>query len=405
MGVDLWNIICLMVRTNGSGKEPERKINKSKIVKLIVFTLLIAIVIATIIIYNKNEEFRNVFDKYVFRKEVKPDNLATIDLDTNKESNVFAYNKYIVILNQNSLEFYNRTGNKEQSLEVQISTPIFEGNDNYLYIAEKNGQRVYCIQNKNILWHKDVEGEIKDLTVNKNGYVSIVVAGVSCKNIVQIYDNTGKELFTRGLSTASVIDTAISDNNKYLAIAEADFSGVLVQSTIEIISIENASKNSDDAVVYTYQPDSDNLVINIQYQKDNLVCMYDKFVEIIKNKNTTRAFEFNNETVLFADVNLNSKIIKIIKKSEGFFGKAFQMQIIDTNKINNVITYEIEQNPKNVYVNDNIICINIGTEVLFVDSNGWLIKRYKSSKEVQDVIFNSNIAGVISKGKIELISL
>lgn len=394
-----------MVRTNGNGKEPERKINKSKIVKLIVFTLLIAIVIATIIIYNKNEEFRNVFDKYVFRKEVKPDNLATIDLDTNKESNVFAYNKYIVILNQNSLEFYNRTGNKEQSLEVQISTPIFEGNDNYLYIAEKNGQRVYCIQNKNILWHKDVEGEIKDLTVNKNGYVSIVVAGVSCKNIVQIYDNTGKELFTRGLSTASVIDTAISDNNKYLAIAEADFSGVLVQSTIEIISIENASKNSDDAVVYTYQPDSDNLVINIQYQKDNLVCMYDKFVEIIKNKNTTRAFEFNNETVLFADVNLNSKIIKIIKKSEGFFGKAFQMQIIDTNKINNVITYEIEQNPKNVYVNDNIICINIGTEVLFVDSNGWLIKRYKSSKEVQDVIFNSNIAGVISKGKIELISL
>lgn len=405
MGVDLWNIICLMVRTNGNGKEPEKKINKSKIVKLIVFTLLIAIVIATIIIYNKNEEFRNVFDKYVFRKEVKPDNLATIDLDTNKESNVFAYNKYIVILNQNSLEFYNRTGNKEQSLEVQISTPIFEGNDNYLYIAEKNGQRVYCIQNKNILWHKDVEGEIKDLTVNKNGYVSIVVAGVSCKNIVQIYDNIGKELFTRGLSTASVIDTAISDNNKYLAIAEADFSGVLVQSTIEIISIENASKNSDDAVVYTYQPDSDNLVINIQYQKDNLVCMYDKFVEIIKNKNTTRAFEFNNETVLFTDVNLNSKIIKIIKKSEGFFGKAFQMQIIDTNKINNVITYEIEQNPKNVYVNDNIICINIGTEVLFVDSNGWLIKRYKSSKEVQDVIFNSNIAGVISKGKIELISL
>ena len=123
-----------MVRTNGNGKGPERKINKSKIAKLIVFILLIAIVIATIVIYNKNEEFRNVFDKYVFRKEVKPDNLVTIDLEANKESNVFAHNKYIVILNQNSLEFYNRTGNKEQSLEVQISTPIFEGNNNYLYM-------------------------------------------------------------------------------------------------------------------------------------------------------------------------------------------------------------------------------------------------------------------------------
>ena len=405
MGVNLWNIICLMEKTNGNGEEPKRKINKSKIIKLIVFVLLIAVVIATVIVYNKNEEFRNILDKYLFRKEVQLDNLVTIDLDANKESNVYAHNKYIVILNQNSLEFYNKTGNKEQSLEVQISTPIFEGNDNYLYVAEKNGQRIYCIQNKNILWHKDIEGEIKALNVNKNGYVSLIVSGTSYKSIIETYDNTGKELFKRGLSTTSVIDTDISDDNKYLAIAEADFSGVLVQSKIEILSIESASKNSDDAVIYTYQPESDNLVINIQYQKDSLVCMYDKFIEIIKNKNTTKAFEFSNETVLFADVNLNSKIIKVIKKSEGFFGKAFQMEIIDTNKIDNVTTYEIEQNPKKVYVNDNVICINIGTEVLFVNSNGWLIKRYKSSKEVQNVFFNSNIAGIISKGKIELISL
>lgn len=394
-----------MEKTNGNGEEPKRKINKSKIIKLIVFVLLIAVVIATVIVYNKNEEFRNILDKYLFRKEVQLDNLVTIDLDANKESNVYAHNKYIVILNQNSLEFYNKTGNKEQSLEVQISTPIFEGNDNYLYVAEKNGQRIYCIQNKNILWHKDIEGEIKALNVNKNGYVSLIVSGTSYKSIIETYDNTGKELFKRGLSTTSVIDTDISDDNKYLAIAEADFSGVLVQSKIEILSIESASKNSDDAVIYTYQPESDNLVINIQYQKDSLVCMYDKFIEIIKNKNTTKAFEFSNETVLFADVNLNSKIIKVIKKSEGFFGKAFQMEIIDTNKIDNVTTYEIEQNPKKVYVNDNVICINIGTEVLFVNSNGWLIKRYKSSKEVQNVFFNSNIAGIISKGKIELISL
>lgn len=394
-----------MEKTNGNGEEPKRKINKTKIIKLIVFVLLIAVVIATVVVYNKNEEFRNILDKYLFRKEVQPDNLVTIDLDANKESNVYAHNKYIVILNQNSLEFYNKTGNKEQSLEVQISTPIFEGNDNYLYVAEKNGQRIYCIQNKNILWHKDIEGEIKALNVNKNGYVSLIVSGTSYKSIIETYDNTGKELFKRGLSTTSVIDTDISDDNKYLAIAEADFSGVLVQSKIEILSIESASKNSDDAVIYTYQPESDNLVINIQYQKDSLVCMYDKFIEIIKNKNTTKAFEFSNETVLFADVNLNSKIIKVIKKSEGFFGKAFQMEIIDTNKIDNVTTYEIEQNPKKVYVNDNVICINIGTEVLFVNSNGWLIKRYKSSKEVQNVFFNSNIAGIISKGKIELISL
>lgn len=35
------------------------------------------------------------------------------------------------------------------------------------------------------------------------------------------------------------------------------------------------------------------------------------------------------------------------------------MKIIDTNNINNEIIYEVEQNPKGVYVADNIICINL----------------------------------------------
>lgn len=261
----------------------------------------------------------------------------------------------------------------------------------------KNGQKLYCIQNKNIVWQKDIEGEIKGININKNGYVSVIVSGTSYKSIIEIYDNNGKELFKRGLSTTTVIDTDISADNKYLAIAETNFSGVLIQSTIEIVSMENAAKKPDDAIVYKYDADSDNLVTNIEYQKDNLVCMYDKYIDIIKNKSVTKVFDYTSEDVLFAGINLNSKIIKVLRKSKGFLGKEFQMKIIDTNNPSNEIVYEIEQNPKGIYVSDNIICINLGTEVLFVNSTGWLMKRYKSSQEVQNIVFNSNIAGIISK--------
>ena len=146
-------------------------------------------------------------------------------------------------------------------------------------------------------------------------------------------------------------------------------------------------------------------IISLLGKKDILVCMYDKYIDVIKNQDATRIFDYTSEDVLFADINLNSKIIKIIKQSKGFLGKEFQIKIIDTNNLNNETIYEIEQNPKEVYVADNTICINMGTEVLFINSNGWLIKRYKSLQEVQNVVFNNNIAGIISKNRIELISL
>ena len=392
---------------SGSSNKPKKELNKSKIIKLIIIMLVIAIITTFIILYIKNEKFRDFSDKYIFRKEIQSTSLAKIDLESNKLAGVYAYEKYILILEQNNLDFYNRFGNKEGNLDIQISTPIFASKGNYLCIAEKNGQKLYCIQNKNIVWQKDIEGEIRGININKNGYVSVTISGTSYKNIIEIYDNNGKELFKRGLSTTTVIDTDISDDNKYLAIAETDFSGVLIQSTIEIVSIESATtaKKADDAIIYTYKADSNNLITNIEYQKDNLVCMYDKYIDVIKNQDATRIFDYTSEDVLFADINLNSKIIKIIKQSKGFLGKEFQIKIIDTNNLNNETIYEIEQNPKEVYVADNTICINMGTEVLFINSNGWLIKRYKSLQEVQNVVFNNNIAGIISKNKIELISL
>ena len=44
--------------------------------------------------------------------------------------------------------------------------------------------------------------------------------GTSYKTVIQTIDSEGKELFKNYLSTTSVIDTAISNDNKYLAMAK-----------------------------------------------------------------------------------------------------------------------------------------------------------------------------------------
>ena len=121
----------------------DRKLNKKKIAKLIVVIICIALIVSSIILYIKNEEFRELLDRYVFRKEVYENNLPNIEIDSNKNISTFAYNKYISVLEENKLKIYNKTGREEIALDVEISTPIFEANGEYLGIAEKNGQKLY----------------------------------------------------------------------------------------------------------------------------------------------------------------------------------------------------------------------------------------------------------------------
>ena len=131
--------------------------------------ICIALIVSSIIFYIKNEEFRELLDRYVFRKEVYENNLPNIEIDSNKNISTFAYNKYISVLEENKLKIYNKTGREEIALDVEISTPIFEANGEYLGIAEKNGQKLYLVNNKNIVWQKDVEGKIFLEEKEKNG--------------------------------------------------------------------------------------------------------------------------------------------------------------------------------------------------------------------------------------------
>ncbi len=375
--------------------------------KISIALICVILFVSFVLLYENNNNFRNFFDVYIFKKIVNEDKVPSIEIDTSKSMNVFAYNKYLALLDQNVLKLYNKSGNEEHSLDIKISNPIFETYGEYLCIAEKNGQKIYLISNKNIIWQKEIEGNISDVNVNKNGYVSVSISGTSHKTVVETFDSKGNELFKDYLSSTNVIDTDISNDNKYLAIAEANFGGIVVQSNIKIISIDDAKNNSSDSIKYTHIAQANDLIINIKYNtKDDLICMYDEHIDVLKGEENTELVNLTNEETLFADINLSSKILKLVKKSDGLFNTYIEMQIINSNNIESINTYKIENTPKRIYTQGNMIAVNLGTSVLFINNNGWLVKEYESNgEEIQSIVMCNEIAGVISKNRINIISL
>ena len=226
--------------------------------------------------------------------------------------------------------------------------------------------------------------------------------GTSYKTVIQTIDSEGKELFKNYLSTTSVIDTAISNDNKYLAMAEANFSGILIQSTIKIISIDEAQTNSADSIKYTNIADANDLIIDIEYNnKNDLICMYDTHIDLFNKDGNKELVDLNNNVTLYADINTVSNLIQIIKDEQG---KA-KLQIIDSNNTESKKDYQIGSTPRQLYIYGNMIAVNLETEVEFINNNGWLVKRYKSNQEVQQIVVSEQIAGIVSNNKVKIISL
>ena len=384
-----------------------KTINKKKIIGVGILLVIICLILVIYLVYAANENFRAFMDANILNKSIEQDNLKSITLENYDNSNIFAYSKYIAILKDNTLTTYNSSGKIEAENNIQITNPITTSNGKYLIIAEQDSSKIYLLKDNNIRWEKTLEGNISRISVNSSGYSAIILKGTAYKSVVLLLDDSGNEMFKYYMSSTIAVDASISEDNKYVGIAEVNTSGTLIQSNIKILSIAKAKENPTEAIVYTYNAPLNSLVLNIKYQnKNKLVCEYDNEIHVIKDNVDTKITDINTdqEKITYYSIELDNNIVKNVEENASLFATNTAIKIINstTQKEN---TYKFEGVIKEMYCSGSKIALNLGSEIHFVDTNGWLIKKYTSNQEVRKIVISNEVAGIIYRNKIELIKL
>ena len=372
---------------------------KKKVIKILSFGILGALIIFIIVvigIYIGNREARNYIDRNILGKEVTSKELPQIMLEDN--SDVYAYGSYVAVLNNNLLTIYNKNAKKITNIDVSVSSPKFASCRDYLLIADENDSKIYLIHNSSLEWQKSIEGKVSELTVNNKGAVAISLTETTYKTVIIMYDITGKESFKTYLSTSSVTDLDISEDCNYLSYIEISTSNIYVDSCVKTISVEKAKKDPANAIIYTYSLDNKTtLLINIKYNNQKLILYADDGIYLLEKGNSTKLEDIKNGTT-FASINLDG-FYAIINNNEDC---QLQVSNVITGKKS---TYIINDAVKSMYTNKNIIAINTGNKVEFIDTNGWLIKRFIATQNFKQIIIGDNLITIVYKDKVDVIGI
>ena len=384
--------------------KPKKAIEKKRIILMVILLILVILIITLIILYKKNDGIREWINRNILRKEVLQEDAVYIEKE-DENAQVYAYSQYIGMLSNNNFDIYNSSGNKEETLNVEISTPLFNSNNRFLAIAEKGGQKAYLITNKSMEWEKDIEGDISQIHVNKNGYVAIVVSNTSYKTVVEMYTPEGEEMFKTYLSSTRTADICISNDNKYLAIAEIDTSGTIVQSTVKVISVTNAQEDPNNSVENIYNSEAGKLITNVEYQdKNRLICMYTDSITIIEDGKEEVLSQESDKKIIFSSIELTNSSITVEEKSSGLFTADSILRIVNSSNRDEK-EYVLKEVTKDIYTKGNTIALNLGTEIEFVNKEGWLIKKYIAKQEITNIVVSDELAGIIYRNKIEIVKL
>ncbi len=382
-------------------KFKERRKNR-KMIKFTIITLIAIIILVFIALYMANKSFSSFIDTYILKKRISENDANSLTIDTDNLSLIYAYDKSLVVYSDGSINFYNTDAKQTGNIEMTLSKPIADSEDKYLALADYGLQKVCLIKSNSLVWQKDIEGKISKVSVNKQGYVAVSVTGTTYESIVMLFNENGDLLFSKYLSTY-VIDVDISDDSKYIAIAEVDNSTILPVTKIEMVSVELASTSSENATINTYEAESNKLLTGMNFQSKNvLVCSFEDYVLKMTDSSSDRLYEFSDLTA-YLEVDSRKGFVRIDKEESSVFKSDYRLKI--TNENNSEKVYIIEGSIKSLVCKDNKIALNLGKEVQFIDNNGWLVKKFIGNQEVKSVLVSNKIGIIVFKDKISIVNL
>ena len=155
----------------------------------------------------------------------------------------------------------------------------------------------------------------------------------------------------------------------------------------------------------TFAGQANSLIINIKFQDNNkLVCMYDDSVHLIVDDKDEVLVDYNNQKVSFNSVELSNNIVNVQEQSSGLFTAD---SIVNITNVGNgsTKTYKTDAVTKEIFTYENVIALNLGSEIEFINTDGWLIKRYIAKQEITNTVISNSIAGIVYRDKVEIINL
>ncbi|MBP3597061.1 MAG: hypothetical protein J6J60_06660 [Clostridia bacterium] len=377
---------------------------KRTIIKIVLISIISIAIIIVSSLYVTDANFRLSIDK-IFNRAIYENNLKSIEISAEDSPIVYSYDKYIVVLSKGVLKCYDKTAKNVSSIEVNITSPMMKSNGKYLVIGEKNGKNFCVIYENELLWSNSVEGSISEININDNGYVGVIVTNTTYKSVVIAYNNDGVELFKTYINSTYALNCDISNNNRYLAIGEVDYSGTIIKSKVEIISIDLAKNDPRNSIINSYESEPGEVITSLNYHiGDNVYCVFSNYVQKVNHNGNERIVDFNENT-LFADIYTKNSLVLFEKQSSGIFSSEYQIRIINLSTKKENLYFENLKLIKSLKTSGENIVLNFVNSVQVLTKKGWLSKKYTSTKEIKDIVVSEKIVGIVYKDKIEIIEL
>ena len=124
----------------------------------------------------------------------------------------------LLVCSGNTISLYSGSGTRYVSQSVSMENPVVDTNGTLAVVYDAGGDELYVLGQRQLVWEAKDLHSILSAHLNKAGQLTVVTQADGYRGAVTVYSTDHQPMVTVNLSSAYVMDAALSDDGKTLSI-------------------------------------------------------------------------------------------------------------------------------------------------------------------------------------------
>ena len=221
--------------------EHQRKRAPQFLLRLVLFLVSVAVVLGAVAVVV----FRDSLNLDSIRRWI---HYRTLSISDSGRAESFPYDGSLddtfavldgdlLVCSPNTISLYSGSGTRYVSQSVSMDNPVVDTNGSLAVVYDAGGDELYVLGQRELIWQGEDLDSILSARLNRNGYLTVVTQSSGYRGVVTVYDATYTPLMSVNLSSAFVMDAALSDDGQTLSILTVGQEGGVFQSTLSLYAM------------------------------------------------------------------------------------------------------------------------------------------------------------------------
>ncbi len=147
----------------------------------------------------------------------------------------------LLVCSRNAISLYSGSGTQYINQSVGMENPVVNTNGSLAVVYDAGGSSLYVLGQRTLVWSTQDLESILSARLNKNGQLTVVTQAGGFRGAVTVYDASYSPVMNVNLSSAFVMDAALSDDGHTLAILTVGQTNGAFSTSLELYGMDYAS--------------------------------------------------------------------------------------------------------------------------------------------------------------------